>query len=102
MGNILTRWNGVGDLYPLSSFPPSVVHPDVTFSVVSPSTWHNRLGHPVDSVFSLLRSQSYISCNKQLDYASCLSCPLGKQVRPPFNKLLNNIIDAFDIVHAEL
>ena len=60
-GSKRVRCNSSGDLYPFltdrqvfSSFTPSA------FSVISPSVWHSRLGHPGNAILNSLLSSNSI------------------------------------------
>ncbi|XP_021728756.1 uncharacterized protein LOC110695839 [Chenopodium quinoa] len=84
-GTVLARCNSVGDLYPFSSSSAAREHDHISFTAISPSTWHNRLGHPGAPVFNFLRNNNFINCNKGNNAHFCYSCPLGKLARLPFS-----------------
>ncbi|KAI3735041.1 hypothetical protein L6452_14528 [Arctium lappa] len=52
-GRIIMRCNSSGELYPLTQAPLNTSSP-IALHTVSPTTWHNRLGHPNISVFKFL------------------------------------------------
>ncbi|GJZ21793.1 ribonuclease H-like domain-containing protein [Tanacetum coccineum] len=58
--HILLRCDSSDDLYPVTK--PSTL--PTAFVSTSSSTWHQRLGHPVDEVLCSLTSRNLISCNK--------------------------------------
>ena len=69
------------------------------FSVISPTVWHSRLGHPGNVIFNYLRSNHFIACNNARDS----SCPsLGKSVKLPFYDSLCFTTTPFDIVQSNL
>ncbi|GKC09208.1 putative reverse transcriptase domain-containing protein [Tanacetum coccineum] len=78
--HILLRCDSSGDLYPVTSPSPT---PHALLSV-SPSTWHQRLGHPGEDVLRSLKSRQYISYNKEKSSHLCHACQLGKHVKLPF------------------
>nr|GEZ48754.1 ribonuclease H-like domain-containing protein [Tanacetum cinerariifolium] len=70
--HILLRCDRSCDLYPVtkSSYTPSAL------LSISPTTWHQRLGHPGDEVLQSLVSYNYISCNKAKSSRICHACHL--------------------------
>lgn len=101
-GSKLLRCESTGELYPfttknraISSSAPSA------FTIISPSIWHSRLGHPGDAILSTLRQNNFISCNKARNLF-CSSCPLGKFVKLPFYDSLSFTTMPFDIIHSDL
>lgn len=102
-GSIITRCDSPGDLYPVTtakSTPSTCLATSLT--AVSPTTWHNRLGHPGAPVFSLLKSRNLIHCNKEQDSMVCTACHLGKHTRVPFHHSNSTTFYAFDIIHVDL
>ncbi|GJU82591.1 ribonuclease H-like domain-containing protein [Tanacetum coccineum] len=92
---LLIRCDSTGDLYP---FRPTTAQPTALISV-SPSTWHQRLGHPGNEVLCFLVSNNYISCNNSKSMTLCHACQLGKHVCLPFS-LSDTIVEScFDIIH---
>nr|GEV71838.1 ribonuclease H-like domain-containing protein [Tanacetum cinerariifolium] len=71
--HILRRCDSSGDLYPVtkSSYTPSAL------LSISPTMWHQRLGHPGDEVLQSLVSHTYILCNKAKSSRICHACHLG-------------------------
>lgn len=55
MGNKVMKCDSTGDLYPIFTNNQAISSPTPsTFTVLSPSLWHNRLGHWV--LHTVLRS----------------------------------------------
>ncbi|GJR83783.1 ribonuclease H-like domain-containing protein [Tanacetum coccineum] len=96
--HILLRCNSSGDLY--SVRPPSPTHHALLS--VSPSTWHQRLGHPGEDVLRSLMSRQFISCNKEKSSHLCHACQLGKHVRLPFASSDSIVTRSFEIVHYNI
>ncbi|GJT81924.1 ribonuclease H-like domain-containing protein [Tanacetum coccineum] len=95
---LLIRCDSTGDLYP---FCPTTTQPTALI-FVSPSTWHQRLGHPGNEVLCFLVSNNYISCNNSKSMTLCHACQLGKHVCLPFS-LSDTIIEScFDIIHLDV
>ncbi|GJV20426.1 ribonuclease H-like domain-containing protein, partial [Tanacetum coccineum] len=69
---------------------------------VSPSTWHQRLGHPDKDVSCSLKSRQYISYNKEKSSHLCHACQLGKHVRLPFTSSDSIITRSFEIMHYDI
>ncbi|GJV79145.1 ribonuclease H-like domain-containing protein [Tanacetum coccineum] len=93
---VLLRCDSTGDLYPVTA--PSQI-PQAF--LVSPNTWHQRLGHPGSDVLRRLVSHNFISCNKEKPPALCHACQLGKHVRLPF--VSNTLVtSSFDIIHSDV
>ncbi|GKA22576.1 hybrid signal transduction histidine kinase M [Tanacetum coccineum] len=87
-----------GDLYPV--IKPSTLPAD--FVSTSPTTWHQRLGHPGDEVLRSLNSRHLISCNKEKSTHVCHACQLGKHVKLPFHSSNSLVKQCFDIIHSDL
>nr|GEX23007.1 ribonuclease H-like domain-containing protein [Tanacetum cinerariifolium] len=95
---ILFRCDSSGDLYPVTS-PSPTPH---ALLYVSPSTWHQRLGHPEEEVLRSLVSRQFISCNKDKSSHVCHACQLEKHVRLPFSSSNSIVSCSFEIVHSEI
>ncbi|GJU35678.1 ribonuclease H-like domain-containing protein [Tanacetum coccineum] len=72
------------------------------FLSVSPSMWHQRLGHPGKDVLRSLMSRQFISCNKEKSSHLCHACQLGKHVRLPFASSDSIVTRSFEIVHSDI
>ncbi|GJS86815.1 ribonuclease H-like domain-containing protein [Tanacetum coccineum] len=96
--HILLRCDSSGDLYPVTSPSPT---PHALLSM-SPSTWHQCLGHPGEDVLRSLKSHQYISYNKEKSLHLCHACQLGKHVRLPFTSSDSIITRSFEIVHSDI
>ncbi|GKE91991.1 ribonuclease H-like domain-containing protein [Tanacetum coccineum] len=96
--HILLRCDSSGDLYPVTkSYPiPSA------FLSISPTTWHQRLGHPDAEVLRYLISRNFISCNKEKSSHICHACQLGKHVNLPFVSSDTRVSSCFDIIHSDI
>ncbi|GJS87404.1 ribonuclease H-like domain-containing protein [Tanacetum coccineum] len=94
---VLLRCDSTGDLYPVTA--PSQI-PQAF--LVSPNTWHQRLGHPGSDVLRRLVSHNFISCNKEKPPALCHACQLGKHVRLPFVSSNTLVTSSFDIIHSDV
>ncbi|GJR17611.1 hybrid signal transduction histidine kinase M [Tanacetum coccineum] len=79
-----------GDLYPVTK--PSTL--PVTFVSTSPTTWHQRLGHPGDEVLHSLNSRHLIFYNKEKSTHVCHACQLDQNwcnaMYDEYNALVKN------------
>jgi hypothetical protein len=90
-----------GSLTPSSSAVAALAVVPHALTVVAPTTWHRRLGHPgPDSLSSLSRS-SFIQCTSN-KYDFCHACQLGKHTMLPFCSSLHRAEHAFDLMHFDL
>ncbi|GJU13467.1 ribonuclease H-like domain-containing protein, partial [Tanacetum coccineum] len=96
--HILLRCDSSGDLYPVTQ--PSIT--PQAFLSVSPTTWHQRLGHPGEDVLRSLISRQFISCNKEKSPHICHACQLGKHVRLPFSSSNSIVTHCFEIIHSDI
>nr|GEY79367.1 ribonuclease H-like domain-containing protein [Tanacetum cinerariifolium] len=96
--HILLRCDSSGDLYPVTN-PSSL--PSALMSL-SPSTWHQRLGHPGDDVLRSLVTRNFISCNKEKSFHVCHACQLRKHVKLPFSSSTSIVSSCFDIIHSDI
>lgn len=55
-----------GDLYPITTNTNSKnkSKPNLSLAALSPSLWHDRLGHPGEHILNSLRQNKFIECNK--------------------------------------
>ncbi|GKA93519.1 ribonuclease H-like domain-containing protein [Tanacetum coccineum] len=97
---ILLRCDSTDDLYPVTQQPSTTT--TFTFILLSPTTWHRRLGYPSEDVFRRLESSRFISCNKTKLSALCHACKLGKHTRLPFYSSESSVAPVFDIIHSDL
>ncbi|GKA92548.1 ribonuclease H-like domain-containing protein [Tanacetum coccineum] len=96
--HILLTCDSSGDLYPvtkLSSLPSALMS-------LSPSTWHQRLGHPGDGVLRSLSSRNFISCNKEKSPHVCHACQFGKHVKLPFSSSTSIVSSYFEIIRSDI
>ncbi|GJW57399.1 ribonuclease H-like domain-containing protein [Tanacetum coccineum] len=96
--HILLRCDSAGDLYPVTK-PSSL--PSALLSI-SPTMWHQRLGHPGEDVLRSLVSRSFISCNKEKSHRVFHTCQLGKHVKLPFSSSLSIVSHCFEIAHSDI
>lgn len=99
-GMTLMRCDSRGELYPITTTTNQAKSPS-TFTALSPSIWHDRLGHPGAPVLDSLRRNKLIECTKTTS-SFCHSCPLGKHVKLPFIDSHNSTYLPFDILHSDL
>jgi hypothetical protein len=108
--NVIVGSNSTGLLYtmhlpesltPSSSVVAALAAVPHALTVVAPTTWHRRLGHPgIDALSSLSRSSFiYFTSNKH-DF--CHACQLGKHTRLPFCNSSHLAKHAFDLMHIDL
>jgi hypothetical protein len=72
-----------------------------TLTVVAPTTWHRRFGHPGPDALSSLSRSSFIQCiSNKHDF--CHACQLGKHTRLPFCSSSHRAEHAFDLMHLDL
>lgn len=87
----ILRCNSSGDLYIF-----------ITPSSASRLLWHQCLGHPGDSVLTILASRNFISYHKNVSRSLCNACQLGKHSRLPFSSSLSVSKTHFQLIHADL
>jgi hypothetical protein len=108
--NVIIRSNSTSPLYMMRlprSLTPSysamaalatVPH---ALTVVAPTTWHHRLGHPGPDALSSLSRSSFIQCiSKKHDF--CHACQLGRHTRLPFCSSSHRAEHPFDLIHHDL
>ncbi|KAJ9550050.1 hypothetical protein OSB04_022593 [Centaurea solstitialis] len=94
-GQLLSRHNSSGDLYPFT--PPTAL---VATSTSAP--WHDRLGHPGSTVLHYLSRFNSLKNNASVDSLVCNSCQISNSKRLPFSDSLSQTFHAFDLVHCDL
>lgn len=100
--NILIRSDNDGDpclLLP-SLFKSS--SPSFAFLSISPSVWHQPLGHTNNATLRLLISSHSVSCNKDRLIQCYNACQLGKQVKLPFQKSNSISSSPFELIHSDI
>jgi hypothetical protein len=106
---VIVRSNSTGPLYmmcprsltPSSSAVTALAAVPHALTVVAPTTWHRRLGHPVPYALSNLSRSSFIQCtNTKHDF--CHACQLGKHIRLPFYSSSHRAKHPFDLIHLDL
>jgi hypothetical protein len=103
--NVIVRSNSTGPLYtmrlPSSFTSPSTAVATTAAAIVTPTTWHRRLGHPgPDTLFSLSRL-SFVNY-KSSPHELCHAWQLGKHTRLPFASSTHRAEKPFDLVHLDL
>jgi hypothetical protein len=106
--NVIVRSNSTGPLYTMhlpSSFtsPSTAVAAVATTAaaIVTPTTWHRRLGHPGADALSSLSRSSFINY-KSSPHELCHACQLGKHTKLPFASSTHRVKKPFDLVHLDL
>jgi hypothetical protein len=108
--NVIVRSNSTGPLYTMrlpgsltlsSSAVAALAAVPHALTVVAPTTWHRRLGHPDPDALSSLSQSSFIQCtSKKNDF--CHACQLGKHTRLPFCSSSHRVEHPFDLIHLDL
>jgi hypothetical protein len=90
-----------GSLTPSSNDVAAFAAVPHTLTVVAPTTWHRRLGHPdTDALSSLSRSSFIQFTSKKHDF--CHAYQLGKHTRLPFCSSSHRAEYPFDLIHLDL
>jgi hypothetical protein len=90
-----------GSLTPSSSDVATLAAVPHALTVVAPTTWHRRLGHPGPDTLSSLSQSSFIQCtSKKHDF--CHACQLDKHTRLPFCSSSHHAEHPFDLIHLDL
>jgi hypothetical protein len=107
--NVIVRSNSTGSLYmmclpgsltPFSSAMAALAAVPHALTVVAPTTWHRRLGHPISDTLSSLSRSSFIQCtSKKHDFYH--ACQLGKCTRLPFCSSSHRAEHPFDLIHLD-
>jgi hypothetical protein len=108
--NVIVRSNNTDPLYTMrlpGSFTPSssavaalAAVPHVV-TVVAPTMWHRRLGHPGTDGLSSLSRSSFIQCTSN-KHDFCHACQLGKHTRLCFCSSSHRAEHVFDLMHLDL
>jgi hypothetical protein len=108
--NVIVRSNSTDPLYTmrlLGSLTPSsstvAAHATVphALTVVAPTTWHRRFGHPGLDALSSLSRPSFTQCTSN-KHDFCHACQLGKHTRLPFCSSSHRAEHTFDLMHLDL
>jgi hypothetical protein len=96
----IARFNSSGDLYSLHGAPAATPPSSMMASV---NLWHQRLGHPNNTILSSLLSEFSIPCNNDRhDPSICESCQKGKYVRLPFSSSSSTSTFPFELLHCDI
>jgi hypothetical protein len=108
--NVIVRLNSTDPLYtmclpgsltPSSSVVAALAAVPHGLTIVAPTTWHRRLGHPGPDALSSLSRSSFIQCmSNKHDF--CHTCQLGKHTRLPFCSSSHRAEHTFDLMHLDL
>jgi hypothetical protein len=90
-----------GSLTPSSSVVAALAAIPHALTVVAPTTWHRRLGHPGPDALSSLSRSSFIQCTSN-KHDFWHACQLGKHTRLPFCSSSHRAEHAFDLMHLDL
>ena len=102
-GHTLLRANSTSDFYPFQLIhgATSASSSSSTFSTLSSSIWHSRLGDSDKGFLDCLSSSSLIQYNKNLSFV-CHFFPLDKHVRLRFCNSISVRSRSFDIIYNDL
>jgi hypothetical protein len=107
--NVIIRLNSTDPLYTMhlpGSLTPSSSAMDAlavvphALTVVAPTTWHRRLGHPGPIALCSLSRSSFIQCTST-KHDFCHACQLGKHTRLPFCSSSHRAEHPFDLIHLD-
>jgi hypothetical protein len=107
--NVIIRLNSTGPLYtmrlpgsltPSSSVVAALVVVPHALTVVAPTTWHRRLGHPGPDALSSLSRSSFIQCTRK-KHDFCHACQLVKHTRLPFCSSSHRAEHSIDLIHLD-
>jgi hypothetical protein len=90
-----------GYLTPSSSVVAALAVVPHALTVVAPTTWHRRLGHPGPAALSNLSRSSFIQCTST-KHDFCHAYQLGKHTRLPFCSSSHRVEHPFDLIHLDL
>jgi hypothetical protein len=108
--NVIVRSNSIGPLYtmrlpgsltPSSSVVAALAAAPHALTVVAPTTWHHRLGHPSPDALSSLSRSSFNQCTSN-KHDFCHACQLGKHTRLPFCSPSHRAEHTLDLMHFDL
>jgi hypothetical protein len=107
--NVIIRLNSTGPLYtmrlpgsltPSSSVVAALAVVPHALTVVAPTTWHRRLGHPGPDALSSLSRSSFIQCTRK-KHDFCHACQLVKHTRLPFCSSSHRAEHSIDLIHLD-
>lgn len=73
-----------------------------TFSAISSSLWHDRLGHPGAPVLKALRVNKSIDWNRTSNSSISRSCVFGKHITLSVVSCTSSTSLPFDIIHSDI
>ena len=104
---ILYRGMCINDMYPIhasSSSSSTQPSPAQAFlgQLVQSNLWHHRLGHPINSVISLVLNKAHIHVSKTSSLMMCHPCLTGKVSKLPFPQHPHKFTSPFATIHTDL
>jgi len=103
---ILYRGLCSNGLYPIHAFSPShsTTSPTQAFlgQLIQSNLWHHRLGHPTNSIVSLMLNKAHIRVPKTSSPMLCHPCLAGKVSKLPFPQHHYKFTSPFAIIHTDL
>ncbi|GKB06228.1 cysteine-rich receptor-like protein kinase 8 [Tanacetum coccineum] len=78
----------------------SMLNKAITTCNQSYSLWHLRLGHISDS--KLKHVSGISNSNDKTNTVSCLSCPMAKFTKLPYNLSESHALDIFELIHIDI
>ncbi|GJR80268.1 retrovirus-related pol polyprotein from transposon TNT 1-94 [Tanacetum coccineum] len=78
----------------------SMLNKAITTCNQSYSLWHLRLGHISDS--KLKHVSGISNSNDKTNIVSCLSCPMAKFTKLPYNLSESHALDIFELIHIDI
>ena len=70
--------------------------------LVQSNLWHHRLGHPTNSVVSLMLHKANVPFTKSSLPTLCHTCLEGKFSKLPFPQHVNQSVIPFEIIHTDI
>ncbi|KAM0960324.1 hypothetical protein ACFX2C_025377 [Malus domestica] len=104
-GKILFQGRCSNGLYPISLPVSHKAIPAQTAYLghqVSSCLWHNRLGHPSNSVLSVMLKKCHLSVLPDSVSMMCQTCLEGKFCKLPFASSVSKSIHPFQVVHSDV
>jgi hypothetical protein len=91
----------LGSLTPSSNAVAALATVPHALTVVAPTMWHRRLGHPGPAALSSLSRSSFIQCTST-KHDFCHACQLDKHTRLPFYSSSHRAEHPFDLIHLDV
>ena len=96
--------NGLYPIHASSPSSPTKSSPAQAFlgQLVQSNLWHHRLGHPTNSVVSLMLNKAHIPVSKTSSPTMCHPCLAGKVSKLPFPHHNHKLASPFSTIHTDL